>query len=68
MAAYNADISYLRAQHKTYLLQPPPAGPEEAFADMFDWYMGHVPGSQQWGPHMFDHFSSVERKLRSGRA
>lgn len=63
LAAYEADIPSLRAQNKDYLLQPAPAGPNEAFADMFDWYTGGVPDADKWGPNMYRLFAQTEARI-----
>lgn len=64
VAAYESDRSSMTSSHKSYLLQPPPAGTEEAFADMFDEYFGKPDSAKTWGPHMYAFLDSVA--LRAG--
>jgi len=60
MAAYDLDRDHMLRAGKSYLLQAAPAGPEEAFGEMFDWVAAGNEGPPPWGPNLFALFSRLD--------
>jgi hypothetical protein len=64
--AYDADLQSLRDHHEDYLLQAPPAGPEEAWAESFAMAYGGDSELTAEMPHIAAYWLAAEKKLEGG--